>query len=74
MRTPDGELCCDPSGRRDGRGAYLTLDDDCVQKALTTGMLSKRLSVSIDAAAAAELIAQVHHERMRRLSAPEGVA
>lgn len=64
VRTPDGDIRCDPSGRLSGRGAYLSMDGGCVQRALAGGMLRKELKVDIDSARAAVLIEQV--ERVRR--------
>ena len=68
VRTPAGDVRCDPSGRLNGRGAYLSLDDGCVQKALARGILSRQLGVSIDRDKAEGLIEQVERERLTRLA------
>lgn len=72
VRAPQGDVRCDPSGRLDGRGAYLALDDGCVQKALARGILSKQLGVSIDRDTAVNLIEQVEHERLARVAGRTG--
>ena len=33
VRTPEGEIAADPTGKRSGRGAYVCADPACVQKA-----------------------------------------
>ena len=58
---------CDPSGRLNGRGAYLSLEEGCVQKAVARGILSRQLRVTIGQEKAASLIAQVERERESRL-------
>lgn len=62
---------CDPSGRLNGRGAYLSLEDGCVRKALAQGILGRQLGVTIGQEKAASLITQVERERASRV-APEG--
>ena len=68
VRTPEGVVRCDPSGRLDGRGAYLSLESGCVQKALARGILSKQLGVSIDRKQAESLIEHVERERLVRMT------
>jgi predicted RNA-binding protein YlxR (DUF448 family) len=48
VRTPEGTVEPDPSGRRNGRGAYVCADAACWEKALSSGMLSRALNVEID--------------------------
>ncbi len=68
VRTPEGEVRCDSSGRLNGRGAYLSLDAGCVQTALARGILSRQLGVVIDNAKALSLIEQVESERLARVA------
>lgn len=49
VRSPEGEVALDPTGRRNGRGAYLCHQQTCWEKALTTGQLSRALNIEIDA-------------------------
>jgi uncharacterized protein len=44
VRTPEG-VFLDPSGKRDGRGAYLCDNANCRHRAATTDILSKALSL-----------------------------
>lgn len=48
VRTPDGLVEPDPTGRRDGRGAYLCGQQACWEKALATGILARALNVDIN--------------------------
>ncbi len=34
VRTPEGAVVCDPTGKRNGRGAYVHSDGDCLDRAL----------------------------------------
>ena len=68
VRTPEGDVRCDPSGRMNGRGAYLSLEPGSVQKALARGILSKQLGVFIDCKQAESLIEHVEHERLVRMT------
>jgi predicted RNA-binding protein YlxR (DUF448 family) len=48
VRTPEGTVEPDPTGRRNGRGAYLCERAACWEKALSSGMLSRALNVEMD--------------------------
>lgn len=47
VRTPEGEIEYDPSGKANGRGAYLC-SLACFEKALQTRKLDRALRVSVD--------------------------
>lgn len=48
VRTPEGVVEPDPTGRRNGRGAYLCSREACWEKALTSGLLARALNVEIE--------------------------
>ncbi len=48
VRTPEGQVEPDPTGRRNGRGAYLCGQAACWEKALASGILARALNVEID--------------------------
>jgi predicted RNA-binding protein YlxR (DUF448 family) len=48
VRSPEGEVEPDPTGRRNGRGAYLCGQAACWEKALASGLLARALNVEID--------------------------
>lgn len=47
VRTPEGEICLDATGRKNGRGAYLCRDVECLKKARKKHSLERCLEVSI---------------------------
>jgi predicted RNA-binding protein YlxR (DUF448 family) len=49
VRTPEGAVEPDPTGRQNGRGAYLCGRAACWERALASGMLARALNVEIDA-------------------------
>ncbi len=55
VRTPDGRVVPDPSGRLAGRGAYLCADGSCWGAALDKGALSRALGVPLPASLRDEL-------------------
>jgi uncharacterized protein len=55
VRTPDGGVEIDPTGKRNGRGAYLCSQRSCWDRALATPVLSRALKTEIDPAARAAL-------------------
>ena len=48
VRTPEGPVALDPTGKRNGRGAYLCHQPRCWERALATGILGKALKTTID--------------------------
>ena len=47
VRTPDGEVIVDETGKANGRGAYLKKDVEVINKAEKTKILERVLDVSI---------------------------
>ena len=41
IRTPEGEICIDATGKKNGRGAYLCRSMDCLMKASKTKGLER---------------------------------
>jgi predicted RNA-binding protein YlxR (DUF448 family) len=60
VRTPEGTIEPDPTGRRNGRGAYLCGRASCWDKALSLGVLARALNSEIDT---------VTNEALRRYAA-----
>ncbi|MGH2535687.1 MAG: RNase P modulator RnpM [Thermomicrobiales bacterium] len=48
VRTPEGSVEVDPTGKRNGRGAYLCDDPACWERALSSGRLAQALKTTID--------------------------
>jgi len=51
VRTTEGAVELDPTGKRNGRGAYLCDRSACWDRALTTGALARALNTTIEVAA-----------------------
>ena len=49
VRTPAGEIILDASGRAPGRGAYVCRTDECLDKAIAKGALSRALTTPLPA-------------------------
>jgi predicted RNA-binding protein YlxR (DUF448 family) len=47
VRTPEGEVVVDPTGKRNGRGAYVHRSPECVELALKRGGLERGLNVKL---------------------------
>ena len=48
VRTKEGEVKVDLTGKLNGRGAYIKKDIEVLEKAKKTGLLAKRLECNID--------------------------
>ena len=48
VRTAEGELLLDTTGKRSGRGAYLCCDAACVQKAIKIRALERALEAPMN--------------------------
>ena len=55
MRTPDGKVVIDPTGKMAGRGAYVCNSEECRRVAFDKGSLQRALDVPIPAELRAEL-------------------
>jgi len=47
VRTPEGEVLLDLTGKKSGRGAYLCKDKACLKKAIKAKRLQSNLEVQI---------------------------
>lgn len=57
VRTPDGEVQVDPSGKLSGRGAYLCKNVACLDLAVKTNRLNHALKTQVDASTYTHLYA-----------------
>ena len=48
VRTPEGTVVIDPTGRANGRGAYLCLKTACLDKAVKSRALERALETKIE--------------------------
>ncbi|MGI6008153.1 MAG: RNase P modulator RnpM [Ruminococcus sp.] len=47
LKTPEGEIVLDATGRKNGRGAYLCVSRDCLAKAVKNKGLERSLKAEI---------------------------
>ena len=47
VRSPEGEVSLDFSGKKNGRGAYLCPNPDCLKKAIRSKSLDRSLEAAI---------------------------
>ena len=59
VRSPEGELSLDPTGKKPGRGAYVCRNSDCLKRAIKQKQLERQLNVSMT-----EEVAQSLNEAM----------
>jgi len=55
VRAPDGTVAYDPTGKANGRGAYICRDEACITSAFTRGALGHALSTPVPGVLADEL-------------------
>jgi predicted RNA-binding protein YlxR (DUF448 family) len=59
VRSPDGLVSLDLTGKSGGRGAYLCYDVNCLLRARKTRALERALSTGVDDAAYEQLVARM---------------
>lgn len=47
VRSPEGEIDIDPTGKKNGRGAYICPDINCLEAVIKSKRLEKSLEVEI---------------------------
>lgn len=62
VRTPDGEIVLDATGKKSGRGAYVCPDPACLKKARKSKALERAFSLEIPDAVYDALEAQMARE------------
>ena len=75
VRTSEGTVVADPSGRRAGRGAYLDPDPACLEKGVAGGALIRALQTAVSEEQRAALrkeVGRLADERRRALARAEG--
>ncbi len=55
VRTPQGDVVFDPTGKQNGRGAYVCSDDSCLNSVKNV----KKVSAALDVTAKAEQLEEV---------------
>jgi len=68
VRSKDGEVSYDASGRKAGRGAYLCADDACFMKAAKQGRFSRALRCQLSTEDYLRLEAAFNNNRQQALA------
>ena len=55
VRSPEGEVSLDPTGKKAGRGAYVCYNVECLKRALKQRQLDRALEAHLDDAANQQL-------------------
>jgi len=66
VRTPQGEVVMDLTGKKAGRGAYMCLQSDCFKKALKKKLLEKNLQHAVSESVINEIMAQLEETERSR--------
>ncbi len=59
VRSPEGDLSVDKTGKKPGRGAYVCPSRECVEKAIANKSLERALEIKITETVEKELLAGV---------------
>ena len=59
VRSPDGEVSLDPTGKKSGRGAYVCRDPDCLKRAIKQRQLERQLDAALSPETAEALRAEM---------------
>ncbi len=62
VKTPEGEIKVDLSGKLNGRGAYLKKDEKALEIAKKKGILQRSLETEIDDTVYSEILKAIHGE------------
>lgn len=62
VRTPEGEIVLDTTGKVNGRGAYLCPKKECLKKAIRANRLKSALDTEIPAQTLEELAKKIGQE------------
>ncbi|MBM7643737.1 RNase P modulator RnpM [Streptococcus loxodontisalivarius] len=66
VRNKEGQVFIDPTGKQNGRGAYIKLDNEEAQMAKKKQVFNRSFSMEVPEAFYDELIAYVDHKVKRR--------
>ena len=47
VRTPEGDVCIDLTGKKSGRGAYICKSEACLKKAVKSKRIQNNLEVTL---------------------------
>ncbi|WLF68150.1 YlxR family protein [Clostridium septicum] len=62
VKSPDGDVSVDLTGKKSGRGAYICKNSACLEKAFKAKRLSRNLDVTIDETIYRKLKEEIENE------------
>lgn len=65
VRDKEGQVSIDPTGKKNGRGAYISLDADLVKKAQKKEMVNQALNASVEEDFYTELLEYIEYRQAR---------
>lgn len=65
VRNKEGEVSIDPSGKKNGRGAYITLDETLVKEAKAKKLFNQALNTQVDDVFYDELVEYIEYKKAR---------
>ncbi len=69
VRSPDGIVSLDPTGKKPGRGAYVCRAGDCLSRAIRQKQLERQLEAKLS-----EETSEALRETLAQITAQEGAA
>ncbi len=60
VRTPEGNVILDETGKANGRGAYLKKDKEVIEKAMKNNILDKILEVNVPSTVYEEMLNKIN--------------
>ncbi len=66
VRSPEGEVSIDFTGKKSGRGAYICKSETCFKKAKKSGAIHRALEVEITDELHEELLREIRFELERQ--------
>ena len=66
VRSKEGEITLDPSGKMPGRGAYISIEPVIVKKAWDKKVLDRTFETTISDDFYSDLLAYVEHQKARQ--------
>lgn len=65
VRSPEGEVFYDPTGKKSGRGTYLSKDKTVVEKAMKQNILARHLNAQVPGELYTELTEALEKEQQK---------
>lgn len=63
VRSKEGEVSIDPTGKKSGRGAYISLNKEAILSAQKKDVLSRHLDAAVDSSLYDDLLQLVEKEK-----------